>query len=83
MVFMSKIIDTNEGLRFGVHREPDNNEFLDMVTLHWTRNTGETFETVYPRRTAIEFLNKHLIPQRDQGLLSDVGITELESLGTF
>ncbi len=61
----------------------DTKDKIDMVELHWTRISGESFKTLYPRHTAQEFLNKHLIPQREQGLLSYVGITELQSISTF
>jgi len=80
---MSKIHDTVDGERAQGFHLPSNMEFTDMVTLFWTRNSGESFSAVYPRRTANEFLAKHLIPQQEQGLLSDAGIRELEPLGTF
>lgn len=80
---MSKIHDTLEGERAQGFHLPSNIEFTDMVTLFWTHFSGERFETVYPRSTANEFLAKHLIPQKEQGLLSDVGIKELQPLGTF
>jgi len=80
---MSKIHDTLEGERAQGFHLPSNVEFTDMVTLFWTRFSGERFETVYPRSTANEFLAKHLIPQKEQGLLSDAGIKELQPLGTF
>lgn len=76
------IQDTVTGIQPGVIRQPHNANFNDMVQLFWTRNSGEEFKAVFPRKTAEEFLSKHLIPQQEQGLLNNVGITELEPLGT-
>ena len=55
---MSKIHDTVDGERAQGFHLPSNVEFTDMVTLFWTRFSGERFETVYPRSTANEFLAK-------------------------
>ncbi len=80
---MSKIIDSVSGMHAeGVIRKASNAIFTDMVELFWIRNTGEEFRSIFPRKTANELLKKHLIPQKQQGVLSDVGITELAALGT-
>jgi hypothetical protein len=80
---MSKIIDTVSGLQAtNVLREPSNAIFTDMVQLEWTRSGGETMKVIFPRKTAHEFMEEHLIPQQQQGLLINVGIHELEPLGT-
>ena len=80
---MSNIIDTASGLHAEkVMRQPSNAMFNDMVQLFWIRASGEEMKAIFPRKTAEEFLSKHLIPQKEQGLLSDVGINELEPLGT-
>lgn len=81
MIYMS-IHDTITGMQPGVIRQPHNANFEDMVQLLWTRNSGEEFKAIFPRKTAEEFLSKHLIPQQEQGLLSYVGISELEPLGS-
>lgn len=79
---MSNIIDTATGLKAEqVVRQPANHMFNDMVELFWIRGT-ETMTSVFPRNTAEEFLSKHLIPQKEQGLLVDAGIKELGNLGT-
>lgn len=79
---MSNIIDTATGLHAEkVVRQPANHLFNDMVELFWIRGT-EMMTSVFPRATAEEFLSKHLIPQKEQGLLSDAGIKELGNLGT-
>ena len=76
------IHDTISGIQPGVIRQPHNANFTDMVELFWTRNTGEEMKSIFPRKTAEEFLAKHLIPQKDANLLIEVGIRELEALGT-
>lgn len=79
---MSNIIDTSSGMSAdNVIRQPSNAMFTDMVELKWTRGF-ETMNAIFPRKTAEEFLNKHLIPQEQMGLLTNVGIHELEPLGT-
>ncbi len=79
---MSHIIDSISGqVATQVPRAPANHLFNDLVELFWTRGT-ETMKSVFPRATAEEFLNKHLIPQKEQGLLTDAGINELGNLGT-
>jgi hypothetical protein len=79
---MSEIIDTASGMRADkVVRQPSNAMFDDMVELQWTRGL-ETMKAIFPRKTAQEFLNKHLIPQQEQGILNNVGLNELEPLGT-
>jgi len=56
------------------------NKIHDMVELYWKHHDGRTMLSVWPRQTAEVFLRKHLIPQKEQGLLADVGIRELECL---
>lgn len=81
---MSNIIDSVSGMKADqVIRQPSNAMFNDMVELFWVRASGETSKAIFPRKTAEEFLNKHLIPQKEQGLLTDAGFNELEPLGTF
>lgn len=80
---MSNIIDSVSGqVANQVEKTPSNHLFNDLVELYWTRGT-ETMKSVFPRETANEFLAKHLIPQKEQGLLTDAGINELGNLGTF
>lgn len=76
------IHDTIRGIQPGIIRVPATANFTDMVQLFWIRNTGEEMKAIFPRKTAEEFLKKHLIPQKDAHLLTDVGIKELEPLGT-
>lgn len=79
---MSEIHDTITGIQPGVIRVPASANFTDMVQLFWVRNTGEEMKAIFPRKTAEEFLAKHLIPQKDANLLTDARIIELEPLGT-
>ena len=76
------IHDTITGIRPGVIRVPATVNFTDMVELFWTRNTGEEMTAIFPRKTAEEFLARHLIPQKEAHLLTEIGINELEPLGT-
>jgi hypothetical protein len=79
---MSNIIDSVSGMKAEqIVKQPGNAMFNDMVELFWTRGS-ETMTSVFPRQTAEEFLTKHLKPQQEQGLLTDVGIKELGNLGT-
>lgn len=79
---MSQIIDTASGQKADqVLKTPSNHLFNDLVELYWVRG-AQTMKSVFPRQTAEEFLQKHLIPQKEQGLLNDAGINELGNLGT-
>lgn len=47
-----------------------------FVELYWVKKDGDKITTLWPERTAEEFLSKHLIPQKEKGLLQDVGINK-------
>jgi len=70
------------GIQPGVIRRPANVMFTDLVELFWTFQDGRKMLNIWPRQTAEEFLNKHLIPQKEQGLLIEAGIRELGRLGS-
>ena len=54
---------------------PINNK-IDLVEIYWTKNDKE-HKVCFPRETAGVFLNKHLIPQENLGILINVGIREI------
>jgi len=79
---MSQIIDAATGFSaVQVEKTPANHLFNDLVELYWVRGT-QTMKSIFPRATAQEFLSKHLIPQKEQGILTDAGINELGNLGS-
>jgi len=81
---MTEIETENEsGIQPGIITRPKNAMFTDMVELFWTLNDGRNLLSVWPRETAEEFLSKHLIPQKDQGLIIDAGIRELGQVGSI
>lgn len=48
----------------------------NFVELFWIKNTGDRIVSLWPKRTAELFLSKHLIPQKEKGLISDAGIND-------
>ena len=48
------------------------NEF-QMVELFWIKD-GVERKAIFPADKAEKFLSKHLIPQKESGILSEVGI---------
>jgi len=46
----------------------------DMVELYWKHYDGRTMLSIWPRQKAEIFLQKHLIPRIEQGLLVEAGI---------
>jgi len=77
-----KIHDTVEGPRHGIVRTPPNALFTDMVELVWQTQDLSEMTMIFPRKTAEEFLSKHLLPQKEQGILVAAEIRELPNLGT-
>jgi len=76
-------IESESGIMPGIITRPKNAMFTDMVELFWTLNDGRNLLSVWPRQTAEEFLTKHLIPQKEQGLIVEAGIRKLARVGSI
>jgi len=50
---------------------------LDMAELYWTNKHGKECKAIFPKNKAEIFLVKHLIPQKELNLITNVGIREI------